>query len=1086
MPVTIIAGRAGSGKSAVLYKKINELSKRNIGAVLLVPEQFTLQAEHELIASGKNSGFISVNVMSISRLAKDIFSSVYNPNKTLIDERGKAAALSMVAFDMKEELKVFGRAASFTGFASDAAALISDFKKFDITPESLGDAAQKIDSLSSDKISDLSKIYSSFERFLKEKEYMDADDQISILAQTLLTAAQYKDSHFFIDGFDALTSQDLKIARALLSLSGHLTVCINYVKGENEDVFYSGEKALSDLIDTAKILGHQYEVIYAENPHVKKHPSINHLEKNLFSQNPEPFTGKSSIKIFEATSTQEEAEHIACQILNLIKKDSSIKFSDISILCCSDLNTYGPLFERMFLRYGISCFTHKRKAIAQHPAVSYILSAIAAKLYGMPKSEILAMLKSGYANIDYEDAMLFEDYVLDNAIDNYLFLRKLQRGAKKYNLEKINEIRQKLVAPLSLISSKMLPAKKHLESIFHLIKTVNLKQSLLTERALLLENSVFESAALASQVYNSIISILDQLNFLFEDKAVSLEQILFALEESFINTQLGLLPVSSDEVLIGELGRTKLAETKYLFVVGANESSLPPSNQQSPILSDLDIDALAELGIDFMKSKKAKRSSVDFSIYQSFSLPSNGLYLSYSCNGADGANPPSIILKQIEELFNIQAEKAVIDYTVSKAAALSFAAKAFGAIGDGRIPPDNWKQAISALIHKKQCENELDKMRMFLSVCQQAPGIAPKNENIIISSVSQIEQYAGCPFSYMVKYSLRPKDEPGEEITPAGEGAFLHEAMERFGLELTQHDIAGLSVDEIETIMQKEAQIIAQNFDLQRLSRDAKGKYQAGNLIKKAKHGAVIYTQHLNNSKFVPLGQEIEFGDGKGLGPIEISLENGAKVKIVGKVDRLDTFDTSHGELARIVDYKSSVNKIDYSKIESGRQLQLLIYMDAYLSKNRNVHASGVFYFPLRKNYIDEDKNEKRNDKMQGLFIDSQENVEALDKDITELGFSKLINAKRKKDGDFDKNSDNISKEGFEHVLCYAKNKAKDILKSMDQGEIPVRPVKNVTTSQCKYCDFSSICKKDINLLEEKLELDKQTAKNIVLGEDDG
>ena len=58
MPITIIAGRAGSGKSAKLYEKINELGAGNIEAVLLVPEQFTLQAERALIESGNGHGFL--------------------------------------------------------------------------------------------------------------------------------------------------------------------------------------------------------------------------------------------------------------------------------------------------------------------------------------------------------------------------------------------------------------------------------------------------------------------------------------------------------------------------------------------------------------------------------------------------------------------------------------------------------------------------------------------------------------------------------------------------------------------------------------------------------------------------------------------------------------------------------------------------------------------------------------------------------------------------------------------------------------------------------------------------------------------
>ncbi len=1082
MPVRVIAGRAGSGKSAVIYNEINKLAKDGKSAVLLVPEQFTLQAENELIQSGNTKGFMTVNVMSISRLAKDIFSTVENPINKIIDERGKAAAIITVAGEIKDDLRIFQKASSYSGFASEAASLISDFKKHDIQPEELISASQSSSGTSADKIHDIGKIYDAFNRFLKDKYYIDSDDRTNILAEVLLRAAKYKNTHFFMDGYDTFTAQDLKIAKSLLQLSGNLTVTINYAKEEQEELFYSGKRSLDGLYKIAKETNETLELVFAHSPHVKKHPSIVHLEKNLYDISPKNFSGDSAIRITEASTPQEEAEHIACSILNLKKTDKSISFSDISILCCSDLNTYAPLFERMFVRYDIPCFSHRRKSISEHPAVSYILSAISAKIYNTPKSEMIAMLKSGYADISYEDAMLFEDYVLDNAIDSYLFMRPLKRGSKKYDLIKINNIREKLVSPLDVLINKHQSATLHLKSIYKLIEKANIKKSLMNERDELINKGALQHAALTSQVYNSIISVLEQLNVLFEDNEMTLDQILSAVEESFIATQLGTIPSSTDEVLIGELGRTKLAETKHLFVVGANEHSLPPLGAQNSILSDWDIDALSLIGVDFMKSTDAKHMNADYAVYQAFSLPSRALHISYAKNGESGTELPSQIIKNIEEIFNIEPDAAKIDYKSSKAAALTVAARAFGALGDGRMTPQDWKPAVSALIASESAKGELEKMSMFLSSDEKAYDMAPKRDGIIISSVSQIEQYAGCPFSYMIKYALSPMDDPNSEITPAGEGAFLHEAMERLGMKLSEMDALELSDEEIEKIMQNEAEVIAQNFDNQRLSRDAKGNYQASSLIKKAKHGAVIYSKHLKNSKFMPIGQEVEFGEGKSLGPIEIILESGTKVHIGGKVDRLDTY----GKYARIVDYKSSVKKIDYSKIESGRQLQLLIYMNAYLEKNKDLKASGVFYFPLRKNYIDEDKNEKRNDKMQGLFIENSVNVEALDKDITQLGVSSIINAKTKKDGNFDKNSDNISENGFNTLMRYAKDKASETLHKIDSGQAPVVPTKSTTGTQCTYCDFSSICKKDVNMHEERVEMNKEAAKKMILGEDDG
>jgi ATP-dependent helicase/nuclease subunit B len=433
-------------------------------------------------------------------------------------------------------------------------------------------------------------------------------------------------------------------------------------------------------------------------------------------------------------------------------------------------------------------------------------------------------------------------------------------------------------------------------------------------------------------------------------------------------------------------------------------------------------------------------------------------------------------------MYDIMSEPAQIDYIVSEAAALSVSAQAFGAIGDGRMAPSGWEMAVSALINKGECHESLNKMRMFASMPSTTCDIAPRQGDTIVSSISQLEQYAGCPFSYMVKYALRPNDDPGEDITPAGEGAFLHEAMQRLGERLNEYDIYSLEDEDIKDIMEREANIIAQNFDSQRLSRDSKGRYSAKQLTKTAQHGATIYAKHLRNSKFRPIGQEIEFGTGKDLPPIELVLDSGTKVLIKGKVDRLDTCHTPVGKLARIIDYKSSTKKIEYKNIVSGRQLQLFIYMDAYLSVNDDIKASGVFYFPVKNNYIEDGTSRVDEDRMQGLFIDDAENIMALDKDMSELGKSSLIKASYKKDGSFNKNSDNINKEGFYKILNHSKKVATDMLNSIDRGEIPVSPLKTNNESVCKYCDYSAICRKDVNLIEERCELDNDTALEVILG----
>ncbi len=431
MPITIIAGRAGSGKSALLYDYINKLGSKNIEAVLLVPEQFTLQTERELIASGNENGFLSINVMSISSLMRNVFNTVFAPDKKVIDNRGKAAVMSLVITSIKDELLVFSKAASFSGFSSEMSELIGDFKKHEITPNKLADAIENNKNVN--KIADILKIYKSFNLFLSSSKFIDSDDEVNYFIDTIPNSKQYQNTHFFIDGFERLTDQDLKITKALYKLSGNLTICVNASKNTNESIFDAGRKTITDIINLADNDKTNCEIIYADNPHVKKHPAILHLEKNLFADNPKIYKGENVIDIIYASDILQEAESTACRIIDVIKNsEGKTKYSDISILCCGNLNEYGPLLERIFARYKIPCFTHQRKSILQHPAVGYILSALSSKISNLNKNDVISMLKSVYAGIDYSDAMSFEDYILDYAIDGYLFKRNLKRITKKY------------------------------------------------------------------------------------------------------------------------------------------------------------------------------------------------------------------------------------------------------------------------------------------------------------------------------------------------------------------------------------------------------------------------------------------------------------------------------------------------------------------------------------------------------------------------------------------------------------------------------------------------------------------------------
>ena len=163
----------------------------------------------------------------------------------------------------------------------------------------------------------------------------------------------------------------------------------------------------------------------------------------------------------------------------------------------------------------------------------------------------------------------------------------------------------------------------------------------------------------------------------------------------------------------------------------------------------------------------------------------------------------------------------------------------------------------------------------------------------------------------------------------------------------------------------------------------------------------------LLQSEFEIAGTEIEFANKGTYKPITLNLENGKRVEIIGKIDRMDIGQNEDGKYLRIIDYKSSAKDIDLNEVYAGLQIQLLTYMDA-ICKEEDLMPAGILYFSLLEQIIKSDKklNEeeieekiRENFRMKGLILADIKVVKMQDKNLSQ-GQSKLIPAYIDKSGD--------------------------------------------------------------------------------------
>ena len=99
MSLQFVFGNSGSGKSTYLYERILEEAGRNPNKnyLILVPEQFTMSTQRELVRLQSAHAIMNVDVLSFARLAYRVFDELGQENLMVLEETGKNLVLRKIA-----------------------------------------------------------------------------------------------------------------------------------------------------------------------------------------------------------------------------------------------------------------------------------------------------------------------------------------------------------------------------------------------------------------------------------------------------------------------------------------------------------------------------------------------------------------------------------------------------------------------------------------------------------------------------------------------------------------------------------------------------------------------------------------------------------------------------------------------------------------------------------------------------------------------------------------------------------------------------------------------------------------------------
>ena len=235
MALHFILGGSGRGKSYYLNHRIAELAAKEPGQqfVMLVPEQFTMQTQREMVRISPGGGIMNIDVQSFVRLAYRIFGETGAGSLPVLDDMGKTMILRKVLADRQEQLQYFGANIRKKGYVAEIKSFLSELLQYGMGSEQIGDMIEGAagHAVLQRKLQDMQVAYDAFMEYLKEN-YITSEEVLSVLCDVVSESEILRDAVVTLDGFTGFTPIQYRLIEQLLIYCREVYVTVTIDAGE--------------------------------------------------------------------------------------------------------------------------------------------------------------------------------------------------------------------------------------------------------------------------------------------------------------------------------------------------------------------------------------------------------------------------------------------------------------------------------------------------------------------------------------------------------------------------------------------------------------------------------------------------------------------------------------------------------------------------------------------------------------------------------------------------------------------------------------------------------------------------------------
>lgn len=1137
--VSFVFGGSGSGKSSILQERIIRESMENPEKryLFLVPDQFTMETQRSLVEKHPWHGIMNIDVLSFGRLSYRVFEETGGVSQPVLDDTGKNLILRIVADRLKPECKVLGGYLKKQGYIHEIKSAISEFMQYGIgLPElhRIIEFSEKRGALCG-KLKDLALLYQGFEDYIRD-HYLTKEESLQVLSGRVKDSALLRGSTIVFDGFTGFTPIQLQVIGEIMGVAQDIFFTLLFDGREDipeevkeQDLFALSVKTLKSLEKCAEEAGAERgEDLFLREAPVKRLrncPALAHLEENLFRYPGKRFSGEpEGLTMAFCPNIQTEVRYAARTIRRLIREEGCY-FRDFGVVC-GNLENYENVIESEFSKLHIPFFIDQNRGILLNPFVEFIRSAL--RLYSQDFSvdAVNHYVRTGLTELSAEAIDELDNYIREMGIRGFSRWSKLFTGLpKELNRETLSEEEREdkdaLLARLNAAREEILKSSVYLRdmgvtagekvrALYDFIEESRIQEKLAAFEKAFEESGDLLRAREYHQIYPFIIDLLSEIVELSGGEEMTPEEFADLLDAGFSEMQVGAIPQNVDHVTVGDMQRSRLKEIRVLLFLGINDSNIPGNTSGGGILSDIDREFLQGSDYELAPSPRQKMYSQRLYLYMNMTKPSDRLYMSFAGCDQDGKTlRPAYLIEMIKKLYpDLRIEKPEEESAFER---LETWEDSFDYVAEGL------REAVSGAF-----SNQFDMpFLQILKLMQERSGLAAQADKLLqgafveyreeklpkflalalcggelAGSITRLETFAACAYAHFLQYelSLKEREEFGFEAVDMGN--LFHSVLAEFSERLPETGYSWFDFPEEtgEKLLQEILEAQAAAYRGAVLYETARSRYALGRIGRILRRAVFTLQYQIKLGQFTPKKFEMSFSSLSDLEAVNVALSEKERMRLAGRIDRLDTCEEDNICYVKVIDYKSGRNNFDIVALYHGLQLQLVTYLNAAMAyekrenPQKEIVPAGILYYHIDDPIL-ELKEEKTPEEINGelrkalrpvgIVNDDETVIEKIDASVGAV--KEALPLSRKKDGSYAANSLLMSRENIELVSGYVEGKLKELGRSILDGEIGMHPYSRKDREACTYCPYKKVCGFDKKLSGCEMRVLPEEDRDIIL-----